>query len=226
LLRDLGEVAISDETFACVVEDRKGVGRDANGMLMFWRSENDRDRCGSGGLGVDNRESWVTEDGDDEPNCADGRESTWLGRGEADVEERPAIFERFPFDNDLRWFPKIPRDRQIVTTFLPEDHTDIHCICLTIPNQPIAGRNFQLSFLTRVYGIIYFECSNVYYFIEQTMALPKAKKKLRHPRYTGSQRTGSLKRPHDVLANKSMTSIVDQFSLAPFPTGCDWRIVF
>ena len=46
---------------ACVVDARRGVGREAKGMGMFWRRENERVRCGSRGLG---RESRVTGEGD------------------------------------------------------------------------------------------------------------------------------------------------------------------
>jgi hypothetical protein len=51
---------ISDGKSVCVVVDaRRGVGREANGMGMFCRSENERVLCGSGGVGVDNWDSRV-----------------------------------------------------------------------------------------------------------------------------------------------------------------------
>ena len=57
-----GDFSLEDDMIsACVVDARRGVGREAKGMGMFWRRENERVRCGSGGLGRDSR---VTGEGD------------------------------------------------------------------------------------------------------------------------------------------------------------------
>jgi len=50
-----------DMTSAWVVDARTGVEREVNGIGMFWRRENERGRCGSGGVG---RGSRVTGEGD------------------------------------------------------------------------------------------------------------------------------------------------------------------
>ena len=61
----LGDFGIVDERSVSVVDGRRGVGREANGMGMFCNRENERVLCGSGGVGVDNWDSRVAVGGDD-----------------------------------------------------------------------------------------------------------------------------------------------------------------
>lgn len=53
----LGDFGIADEMSVWVVDARRGVGRDVNGMEIFCSRENERVLCGSGGVGVDNVDS-------------------------------------------------------------------------------------------------------------------------------------------------------------------------
>lgn len=50
----LGDAVIVAEMSVWVVDARRGVGRDVNGMGMFCSRENERVLCGSGGVGADN----------------------------------------------------------------------------------------------------------------------------------------------------------------------------
>lgn len=62
----LGDAVIVEEMSVWVVDARRGVGRDVNGMGMFCSRENERVLCGSGGAGVGNVDSRVIWGGDGE----------------------------------------------------------------------------------------------------------------------------------------------------------------
>ena len=69
-----GDAGIVEEMFVWVVDARRGVGRDVNGMGIFCSSEKERVLCGSGGVGVDNVDSRVFWGGEDEEMIGGERE--------------------------------------------------------------------------------------------------------------------------------------------------------
>ena len=80
-------VGDSNVSGVLVVDARRSVGRDANGIGIFWRSEKDRVRWGSGGVEREVDSRIIGEREEDGDDCIDGL--WWLPEEE---EESVAIY--------------------------------------------------------------------------------------------------------------------------------------